>query len=165
MDLRFFATSFPNRSEAKLKEGIYVGPQIREVLKDQKFEKELTSIELRGWKACKWLRANFLKNKRSFSFKTGVENLLEAYKEMGCWMSLKIHFCILTWTFFQQIVEQSATSKVKNITMTFKQWRHVIKAFGIKECWQTIAGCYIVTFQPILTNENHIQSIFRCACG
>ena len=39
---------FPKISEAKLKEGIFVGPQIREVLKDPDLEKEQTSIELRA---------------------------------------------------------------------------------------------------------------------
>ena len=65
----FFCNKFPNISEVKLKKGIFVGPQIREVLKDPKFEKELTSIELRAWKAFKWLCANFVGNKRSSSFK------------------------------------------------------------------------------------------------
>ena len=59
----FLRNKFPNISEAKLKEGIFVGPQIREVLKDPKFEKELTAIELRAWKAFKWLCANFLEKK------------------------------------------------------------------------------------------------------
>ena len=70
----------------------YVGAQIREVLKDAELEKKLTSIELRAWKAFKWLYANFLGNKRSPSFKMEAKNLLEAYKEMGCRWSLKIHF-------------------------------------------------------------------------
>ena len=49
----FLCNKFPKISEAKLKEGIFVGPQYREVLKDLDFEKELTSIELRAWKAFK----------------------------------------------------------------------------------------------------------------
>ena len=84
----FLCSKFPNISEAKLTEGIFGGPQIREVLIDPKFEKELTSIELCAWKAFKWLCANFLGNKRSPSFEMGVENLLEAYMKMGCRMSL-----------------------------------------------------------------------------
>ena len=36
--------------------------------------------------------ANFLGNKRSPLFKMRAENLLEAYKKMGCQMLLKIHF-------------------------------------------------------------------------
>ena len=59
----FLCNKFPKISEARLKEGIFVGLQIREVLKDPDFEKELTSIELRAWKAFKWLCANFLGNK------------------------------------------------------------------------------------------------------
>ena len=89
-DFAFLCNKFSKISEAKLKEGIFVGPQNREVLKDPDFEKELTSTELRAWKAFKWLCANFLGNKKSPSFKTGVENLLKAYKEMGFRMSLKI---------------------------------------------------------------------------
>ena len=47
----FLCNKFPEISEAKLKEGIFVGPQIRQVLKDPDFDKKLTSIELRAWKA------------------------------------------------------------------------------------------------------------------
>ena len=88
----FLCNKFPNISEAKLKESIFVGPQICEVLKNPKLEKERTSMELRAWKAFKWFCANFLGNKKPPSFKMGVENLLEAYKKMGCRMSLKFHF-------------------------------------------------------------------------
>ena len=65
-------------SEAKLKEGIFIGSQIREVLKDPDFEKELTSIKLHALRAFKWLCANFLGNKKLPSFKMGVKDLLEA---------------------------------------------------------------------------------------
>ena len=88
----FLCNKFSNISETKLQEGIFVGPQICEDLKNPQLEKELTSIELRAWKAFTWFCANFLGNKKPPSFKMGVENLLEACKEMGCWMSLKIHF-------------------------------------------------------------------------
>ena len=116
----FLCNKFPNISEAKLKEGIFVGPQIHK-LKDPKFKKELTSIELCAWKIFKWLCANFLGNKRSPSFKMGLENLLEAYKEMGCRMSLKIYFLHSLLDFFRQILARSATSKVKDFTTKFKQ--------------------------------------------
>ena len=47
----FLRNKFPKIREGKLKEGIFVGPQIRKVLKDAEFEKQLTSIELRARKA------------------------------------------------------------------------------------------------------------------
>lgn len=34
---------------AKLKKGIFVGPQIRKILKDQKFEEKLIEVELVAW--------------------------------------------------------------------------------------------------------------------
>ena len=42
---------FPKIHEAKLKEGIFVGPQIQEVLKDPNFEKMLTALKQHAWKA------------------------------------------------------------------------------------------------------------------
>ncbi|KAF2369124.1 hypothetical protein FHG87_000132 [Trinorchestia longiramus] len=42
---------FPALSSAKLKKGIFVEPQIREVLKDKDFEELLTLKELRAWDA------------------------------------------------------------------------------------------------------------------
>ena len=44
------STVFPGLSAAKLKEGIFVGPQIREVLKDTDFEELLN---LKAWEAFK----------------------------------------------------------------------------------------------------------------
>ena len=44
------STVLPGLSVAKLKEGIFVGPQIREVLKDTDFEELLNLKELRTWK-------------------------------------------------------------------------------------------------------------------
>jgi hypothetical protein len=44
---------FPGLGAAKLKEGIFVGPQIREVLKDTDFEELLNLKELRAWEAFK----------------------------------------------------------------------------------------------------------------
>ena len=43
------STVFPGLSAAKLKEGIFVGPHIREVMKDTDFEELLNLKELRAW--------------------------------------------------------------------------------------------------------------------
>ena len=43
------STVFSGLSAAKLKEDIFVGPQIREVLKDTDFEELLNLKELRAW--------------------------------------------------------------------------------------------------------------------
>ena len=45
------STVFSGLSAAQLKEGIFVGPQIRDVLKDTDFEELLNLKELRAWEA------------------------------------------------------------------------------------------------------------------
>ena len=47
------STAFPGLSAAKLKEGIFVGPQIRQVLNDTDFEELLNLKELKVWEAFK----------------------------------------------------------------------------------------------------------------
>ena len=84
--------NFPNVNEAKLREGIFVGPQIRELLGDLGFEQALTPLELNAWLAFKWLCANFLGNNKAPEYEEGAYNLIESYKEMGCRMSLKMYF-------------------------------------------------------------------------
>ena len=57
-----FQHLFPGLSAAKLKEGIFVGPQIREVLKDTDFEELLNLKELRAWEAFKSVCSGFIGN-------------------------------------------------------------------------------------------------------
>ena len=47
------STVFSGLSAAKPKEGIFVGPQIKEELKDADFEELLNLKELRAWEALK----------------------------------------------------------------------------------------------------------------
>ena len=58
------STVFPGLSAAKLKEGIFVGPQIREVLKGTDFEELLNLKELRAWEAFNSVCIGFLGNTR-----------------------------------------------------------------------------------------------------
>lgn len=99
---QYLVEKFPKVSSAKMKEGIFVGPQIREVLKDEDFEKSLNASELKAWHAFKWLTENFLGNHKSPDYRQGVENLLVAYKDMECRMSLKIHFLHSHLDFFPE---------------------------------------------------------------
>ncbi|GBN16426.1 hypothetical protein AVEN_126509-1 [Araneus ventricosus] len=88
----FLKTKFPRLSEAKIKEGIFVGPQIRQLFKDATFMKHLNRKEKRAWIAFKNVCMNFLGNKKSDDYVAHVEELLSVYKAMRCNMSLKVHF-------------------------------------------------------------------------
>ena len=85
-----------------MKEGIFVGPQIRKVFEDPEFEKTLSTLELRAWHAFKLVCSNFLGNVKSNSYQEGVAELLAAYEGMGCGMSLKMHFLHSHLEFFPE---------------------------------------------------------------
>lgn len=88
----FLKEKFPRISEAKLEAGIFDGPQIRELLKDAKFEDSLDSNEINAWRAFKSIIQNFLGNHRSPDYEHVVEELLHSFKALGARMSIKMHF-------------------------------------------------------------------------
>jgi hypothetical protein len=79
-------------SEAKIKEGIFVGLQIRKLTKDKTLDSILNEVELAIWTAFKDVCSNFLRNNNADNYQEIVERLLQSYEAMGCNMSLKIHF-------------------------------------------------------------------------
>ena len=83
---------FPRISEGKLKEGIFIGPQIREVMQDKKFDDVLEDSEKAAWVGFKAVCANFVGNVRAENYQEIIYTILKAYKNMGCNMSLKTHF-------------------------------------------------------------------------
>ncbi|KAJ0184258.1 hypothetical protein K1T71_000681 [Dendrolimus kikuchii] len=65
----------PKLSEAKVKAGVFVGPQIRQIFADEKFPTLLNRTQKASWN----------------SFKAVVSGFLGNNKAMGCRMSLKVH--------------------------------------------------------------------------
>lgn len=88
----YLKTKFPKKSEAKLKKGIFVGPQIRKIMKDPNFVLNLTKIERNAWTSFEKVVKGFLGNVRKRNCKQIVQTLIKNFKAMGCNMSLKIHF-------------------------------------------------------------------------
>jgi hypothetical protein len=43
--------NFPKKSESKMKEGVFVGAQIKHLFADHDFSRELNATETRAWKA------------------------------------------------------------------------------------------------------------------
>ena len=89
---QYIRDKFLRISEAKVKEGVFVGPQIRELLEDSAFDRILKGKEKAAWRTFKLVATNFLGNNKADNCKELVDNLLHAYHNLGCNMSLKIHF-------------------------------------------------------------------------
>ncbi|GFW74769.1 uncharacterized protein TNCV_963441 [Trichonephila clavipes] len=89
---KYLSEQFPGLSDAKLKEDILVGPDIRKLLKDETF---VTKMEMKGknvWNSFKLVVKGFLGNKKDPNYKALVAELLQNYKILGCNMSVKVHF-------------------------------------------------------------------------
>ena len=88
----FFHESFPKLSDSKLKEGLFVAPQTRELIPDDVFDETLDETELAAWKSFKQVCLNLLGLHKPDDFEDAVADLLRNYRMMGCKMSLKVHF-------------------------------------------------------------------------
>ncbi len=83
----YMRTKFPRLSEAKIKEGIFVSPQVRDIFKDSKFENVLNHDEKQVWDSVCQVCTNFLGNIRSKYHEDLVNEMLALYQKFGCRMS------------------------------------------------------------------------------
>jgi hypothetical protein len=92
----------PNMSESKIKEGIFIRPQIKELMQGTQFDEDLNETERNAWLSFKRIYKYFLGNHQSANYQNVVHDLLTSYKAMGCNMSLKIHFLESHFEFFPE---------------------------------------------------------------
>ena len=69
---KYLQNLFPKLSEAKVKGGIFIGPQVKLILKSDEFLETLNAVE----------KDNYAEL---------VANLVNSYGNMGCRMSMKVH--------------------------------------------------------------------------
>ena len=77
---KYLKNKFPRINDAKIKEGIFVGPQIRELKLDVKFEYQLTEVEKTAWKSFWNVATNFWGN-----------HIGENYRWFGGWSCTILH--------------------------------------------------------------------------
>ncbi|GBM64754.1 hypothetical protein AVEN_263281-1 [Araneus ventricosus] len=80
---QYLRLKFPKVSEAKIKEGIFVGLQVRQLMKDPVFESKLTKKEAAAWTSFKELAKNFLGNHKAKNYRQIVNNLLKGLQNHG----------------------------------------------------------------------------------
>jgi hypothetical protein len=92
----------PGLSEAKLKEDIFVGPDIRKLFSDDLFVMTIKTVKTEAGNAFKEVIAKFLCNYKGPNYKQVVENMLEKFMALGCAMSLKVHFLNVRVDYFPE---------------------------------------------------------------
>jgi len=89
---KYICKTFPGLSNEKLKAGVFDGPQIRKLLNDSGFITSMNDDEASAWNSYAAVVKNFLGNYRADNFKELVKTMLSHYKNLGCNMSIKVHF-------------------------------------------------------------------------
>jgi hypothetical protein len=88
----YLSNKFPALSQVKIKEGIFVGTQIRALTKNKMFGESMTPAEREAWISFKEVIDKFLRNNEDANYEQVVNNMLEKCKVLGRKMSLKLHF-------------------------------------------------------------------------
>jgi len=98
----YVRNKFPDVSDTKIKEGIFKGPQMRELMQDKQFYEDLNETERNAWLLFMRICKDFFGNHKAVEYQDCVQDLLTSYKAMGCNMSLKIHFLESYLDFFPE---------------------------------------------------------------
>ena len=99
---RYLQEKFPTIGDAKLKEGIFDGPQIPRLFEDDRFITTMDENVKAAWQSFKNVSQNFLENTKSEDYENIVNEFLENYKNIGCSMSLKLRFPHFYLDYFPQ---------------------------------------------------------------
>lgn len=91
--LQYLKHAFPHLSDAKIRNGVFVGPQIRKLLAtDEEFVRSMSDLaERRAWWAFSDVCRKLLGKNKAPDYDTVVAEMLGAYDALGVRMSLKIH--------------------------------------------------------------------------
>jgi len=118
---KYIRNKFPNLTDAKVKEGIFVGPDIRKLMKDEEFIKTMKTDEKDAWLSFQSVCENFLGNNRDTKFRTIVFTMLSNFKKLGCLMSLKIHFLFSHLDYFPENVRAFSEEMSERFHKDFKE--------------------------------------------
>jgi len=80
---QYVRNKFPNVNNAKIMEGVFIGPQIRELMQDKQFDEDLNETERNAWLSFKRICKEFLGNHKAANYQNVVQDLLTSYKAMG----------------------------------------------------------------------------------
>lgn len=119
----FLSGKFPQQSNAKIKEGIFVGPQINEVLKDQTFKQIFTGKEKAASELLKVLFIDFCVQKVGKYVGIVVNNIMKIL-----WISFPDNYDAMSDKHCKGFHQDIATI----------EWR--CRVGGMYLCWQNTVG-------------------------
>jgi hypothetical protein len=77
----FLCEKFPRLSMEKIKAGVFISPQIRQLFRDPQFHLILSDDEKAAWNSFRHVTTGFLGNVKALKFRKLVENLYNFLRE------------------------------------------------------------------------------------
>ena len=138
----YLSRNFPRMTEAKIKEGVFIGPKIKQLLQDSEFDQALFGKEKLAWQTFKLVATKFLGNTKADNYMELVSNLLKAYSRMGCNMSLKIDFLDSHLDFFPpncgKVSDEHGERFHQDISSVEKRYQEKLSPSMLADfCWMT----------------------------
>lgn len=90
----YICSAFPGLSNEKLKAGIFDGPQIRKLVKDENFVSHMTEFEAANWSTFVAVVKGFLGKTKVGNYQDLVEVMLKFFQALGARMSIKILYLL-----------------------------------------------------------------------
>ena len=85
-------TATPGLSFEKITAGVFDGPQIRTLIREDQFVAKMTALENAAWLSFVAVVQNILGNNKADNYKELVNRMLLAFRALRCNMSIKLHF-------------------------------------------------------------------------
>jgi hypothetical protein len=136
---KYLAEKFPRLNEAKIKERVFVGPQICKLFRDGMVNNLLQGDKEKAWDAFHLVSTNFLGNIRAENYKELIEDM-SLYHKLGCSMSLKIHMLHSHLDYFPDNCSRFSDEHSELFIRKSQRWRNDIRESGPLPFWLTAVG-------------------------
>jgi len=136
----YLCGKFPRLSLEKVKAGVFIGPQIRQLFKDQQFEAVFSDKEKAAWQSFEKVSNSFLGNFKAANFRELVQDMMDSYEQLGCNMSLKMHFLFSHLNFFPlncgEVSDEHGECFHQDISMMEHRYKEKCSAAMLGDyCW------------------------------
>jgi len=111
---------FPNVSDAKIEEVIFIGPQIRELMQDKQFDQGVNETERNAWLSFNRICNDFLRYHKKSELSRCCAGPVDFVQSYGMQYEFESPLSGVTLGFFcQNISAKSVTNTVKYFTKKF----------------------------------------------
>lgn len=119
---------------------MFVGPDIRKLMRSDEFCERLSEQHLIAWDLTKAVFEGFLGKKRVENYRVIIEDLMESFNTIGVKMSLKIHFLHRHLDVFERQIPTESDEQGERFNQTCRSMEERYKNKNLQSfiadlCW------------------------------